>query len=94
MRWTRILLFLSGVNALAFVLVYSVPSFTHRREFDQALSAWYKNPTLENASAPGIQRHKNELIHLKDSAIAALALLVVFLRNLRRLVNCEALFCR
>jgi hypothetical protein len=32
----------------------------------------------ENVSALRIQHHKNELIHLKDSAIGALALLVVF----------------
>jgi hypothetical protein len=78
MRWTRKLLILSAAYVFAFILAYWVPSFIHRREFDQAFSAWYKNPTPENAAALRIQQRKNELIHLEGSAIGALVLLIVF----------------
>jgi hypothetical protein len=77
-RWTKKLLYLPVAYALAFALTYVIPSFIHRRNFDRAFFAWYKNPTPENTSALRIQQHKNDLIHLEDSAIAALVLLVVF----------------
>jgi hypothetical protein len=78
MGWPRTLLFLSAAYVFAFILAYWVPSFIHRQEFDQAFSAWYRNPTPENASALGIQQLKNGLIHLEDSAIVALVPLIVF----------------
>jgi hypothetical protein len=78
MRRTRTLLFVSAVYVFAFILAYWVPPFIHRREFDQAFSALCKNPIPENAAALRIQQHKNELIHLEDSAIGAMVLLVIF----------------
>src|SRR5260370_7702644 len=55
----------------AFVLAYLIPSFIHRREFDQAFTAYYKNPTSENESALRAQQRKNEFIHRGDSPLAA-----------------------
>jgi hypothetical protein len=77
MRWRRISLILSAAYVSAFILAYCVPTFIHRREFDQAFSAWYKNPAPENASAFRAEQHKNEIIHLEDSAMGALLLLTV-----------------
>ena len=76
-RGFKKLLYLIVGYALAFVLVFSVPEFIHRRAFDQAFSAWYKDPTPQNTSTLRIEQRKNRLIHLQDSAIGALALFVV-----------------
>jgi hypothetical protein len=76
-RETKKLLFLVVGYALAFALVFSVPEFIHRRAFDQAFSAWYKDPSPQNTSALRIERHKHELIHIQASAIGALVLLVI-----------------
>jgi len=61
----------------AFVLAYLIPSFIHRREFDQVFTAYYKNPTSENESALRAQQRKNEFIHLGDSALGAIVLVVI-----------------
>jgi hypothetical protein len=76
-RWVKKLLYLVVGYALAFALVFSVPEFIHRRAFDQAFSAWYKDPSPQNTAVLRIEQHKNRLIHLQDSAIGALALFVV-----------------
>lgn len=75
MGWPRKSLYLSVAYVIAFALAFSVPSFIHRRAFDQPFSAWYKNPTPENASALRAQEHENEQIHAETSAIAAFVLL-------------------
>ena len=77
MRWPQKLFYLALAYALFFVLVFSVPLFVHRRAFDQAFSAWYKNPTTRNAAALRIQQHKNELIRVEVSAMGALISLVL-----------------
>lgn len=61
----------------AFVLAYLIPSFIHRREFDQAFMAYYKNPTLENELALRAQQRKNEFIHLGNSALGAIVLVTL-----------------
>jgi hypothetical protein len=63
--------------AFAFVLAYLIPSFIHRREFDQAVMAYYKNPTPENESAQRVRQRKNEFIHLEGSALGALVLVTL-----------------
>ncbi len=77
MHWTKKLPYLVISYALAFALAFSVPSFIHRRAFDEAFFAWRRDPSPQNTSTLRIEQRKNELIHLQDSAIGALALLVV-----------------
>ena len=61
-------------TVLVIVLAFSVPSFIHRRDFDKAFMAWQTSPTPENEATLRIHPRKNALIHLQDSAIAALVL--------------------
>jgi hypothetical protein len=75
--WVKKLLYLVVGYALTFALAFSIPTFIHRRAFDQAFFAWYKDPSPQNTAVLRIEQHKNILIHLKDSAIGALALFVV-----------------
>ena len=41
----------------------------HRRDFNQAFSAWYKNPTPESRAELDRQRHINALYDLGFSAV-------------------------
>ncbi len=76
-RFIKILLYLAVAYALAFALVFSIPEFIHRRAFDRAFSAWYKDPSLQNTLALRLEKERNELIHVQDSAVGALVLLAV-----------------
>ena len=61
---------------LAFWLIYST-SFIHRRVFDSAFSAWHNNRTAENEAALERERHTNEVIRSRDSAIGAAILVAM-----------------
>ena len=61
----------------AFVLIYVTPSFHHRRDFDRAFMAYYKEPTPENAAALRAQQHINENIDLEFAAVGALILVIL-----------------
>jgi hypothetical protein len=58
---------------LAFLII---PEHIHRRDFDRVTFAWVKNPTPQNEAALQSEQHKNEIIHLRDSAAVALLLVV------------------
>ena len=76
MRWRNALhFFIAYVLLLIFML--SIPMFIHRRSFDEAFSAWYKNGTAENEEALRVQKRKSELIRLEFCAVGALIVLVV-----------------
>jgi hypothetical protein len=62
------------IYLLAFILVHSLPEFIHRRAFDQAFSAYEKNPTPENEAAFRFQRHVTAMVHLEDSVTITLVL--------------------
>jgi len=47
MRPARIATKFLLIYVIAFVGVYLMPEFIHRRDFAQAFWAWYRNPTEE-----------------------------------------------
>ena len=61
----------------AFILAYLIPGQIDRREFTQAVITYSENPTPQNAAALEAQRRENERIHLKDSVIIGLVLIVL-----------------
>ena len=67
--------FIAYVVLLIFML--SIPMFIHRRSFDEAFTAWYKDRTAENDAAHRVQKCKNELFELEFCAVGALVVLVV-----------------
>lgn len=76
MRWRNTIRFFVAY-VLLFILMLFVPTFSHRRSFDEAFTAWYKNRTPENEAALRAQQRKNELIDLEFSAAGALIVLTV-----------------
>lgn len=62
---------------MAFILVYLIPEHIHRRDFDRAFFTWFKDRTPQNEAALRAEQNKNGIIHLQDSAIIALAVLVI-----------------
>ena len=59
---------------IAFIFVSLTPSFLHRREFDRAFTAYYRNPTPENSDALRAQQRINDYINLSFDGVGALAL--------------------
>jgi hypothetical protein len=59
---------------VAFILVPLTPQFLHRRDYDQAFTAYYRNPTPENLDALRAQQRINNYIKLSFNGVAALAL--------------------
>jgi len=59
---------------VAFIFVSLTPSFLHRREFDRAFTAYYRNPTPENSEALRAQQRINDYISLSFDGVGALAL--------------------
>jgi hypothetical protein len=62
---------------VAFIFVSLIPSFHHRRDFDRAFMAYYKEPTPENAAALRAQQRINENIDLEFAAVGALILVIL-----------------
>ena len=77
MRAARIVLKFMLIYSLAFTAVYLIPEFVHRRAFDQALMAWYRNPTQENEVTLQREQGINQTIKLKDSAAGGATLAFV-----------------
>jgi hypothetical protein len=63
--------------AFAFILINLTPSFHHRRDFDRAVSAYYKDPTPENAAELRAQRDINKDIDFKFAAVGALIIVTL-----------------
>jgi hypothetical protein len=59
---------------VALVFVSLTPQFLHRRDFDRAFMAYYRNPTPENSDALRAQQRINDYINLSFNGVAALAL--------------------
>jgi hypothetical protein len=59
---------------VAFVFVSLTPSFLHRREYDRAFTAYYRNPTPENSDALRAQQSINDYINFSFTGVGALAL--------------------
>lgn len=76
MKWRNALKFFLAYVVLL-ILMLPVPTFIHRRGYDEAFSAWYKNRTAENEAALRAQQRNNELIGLESRAVGALVVLVV-----------------
>jgi len=76
MKWrSAFKFFIAYVLLVIFML--SIPMHIHRRSFDEAFTAWYKNRTAENEAALRVQKRKNELIELEFCVVGALIVLVV-----------------
>jgi hypothetical protein len=75
MKWRNALKFFLAYVVLLMVM-FPVPTFIHRRSYDEAFSAWYKNRTAENEAALRAQQRKNELIGLESHAVGALVVLL------------------
>jgi hypothetical protein len=56
--------------AVAYLAIDS-STFIHRRDFDRAFSAFYKNPTPENEAAFRKEQEINKLIRMKGDALGA-----------------------
>jgi hypothetical protein len=63
--------------ALALALVYLIPEHIHRRDFDKAFTTWLRDRTPQNEAALEVERRKNEMIHIEDSVVIALAVVVL-----------------
>ena len=63
--------------ALAFALVYLIPEHIHRGDFDRAFTTWFQERTPQNEAALEVERRKNEMIYIEDSAVIALAVVVL-----------------
>ena len=63
--------------AVAFAFVYLIPEQIHRRDFDKAFTTWLHERTPQNQAALEVERRKNEEIHIEDSAVIALAVVVL-----------------
>lgn len=76
MRLAKIALGCLVAYAMVFTLVYETEHI-HRRNFDRAFFAWWKNHTPENEAALRVEQRKNEIIRLRDSAAIALFAVVI-----------------
>lgn len=76
MRPTKRIVFAGISYLLAFVTIYPM-EFIHRRDYDKAYFAWHSNPTPENEAGFKRERHINEEIRLRDSAVGATILVAV-----------------
>ena len=77
MRWTKIALRYLAAYALALILVFLIPEHIHRHDFDRAFFVWMKNRTPQNEAALRAEQHKNEMIHLRDSTLIALVVVLI-----------------
>jgi len=77
MRLVRTILRWLAAYILVLTIVFLVPEHIHRRDFDRAFSAWYKNRSPETEAALRAEQRKNEIIHMKDSVTIAFVLVVV-----------------
>jgi hypothetical protein len=74
----KFLLRLVAVYTIALVLVYLFPQpIHHRRAFDKAFMTWLHDRTHQNEEALRAEQRKNEMLKLADSAVIALALIVL-----------------
>src|SRR5260370_21575254 len=69
--WKFLLRFLA-IYAATFVLVYLIPDYIHRRDFDRAFFAWFHDRTPQNEAVLRSEQRKNEMIKLVDTAVIAL----------------------
>ena len=83
--WKFLLRFLA-IYAATFVLVHLIPEQIHRRDFDRVFFTWWKNRTPENEAALRVEQRKNEIIHLRDSALIA-AFVVVIVGGIYKVVR-------
>jgi hypothetical protein len=58
--------------ALAFILICAYPPFLHRRDFDRAFFAYYRDPTPANATTLRAQQRINGYFYLGFAAVGAL----------------------
>jgi hypothetical protein len=71
---TKILMRCFAAYLVAFLLALLIPEHIHRRDFDRAIFTWVENRTAQNEAVLRSEQHKNEIIHLRDSAVVALLL--------------------
>jgi hypothetical protein len=69
--WKFLVRFLA-IYAATFVLVYLIPEHIHRRDFDRAFSALFRDRTPQNEAVLRSSQRKNEMIKLVDTAVIAL----------------------
>ncbi|SRR6266436_504540 len=91
MRLAKILLRYLAAYAIVLILVFLMPEHIHRRDFDRAFFIWMKDRTAQNEAALRTEQHKNEIIHLQDSAVIALVVVINWLGNLPDPSFCETL---
>ena len=77
MRLAKILLRYLAAYAIVLILVFLMPEHIHRRDFDRAFFIWMKDRTAQNEAALRTEQHKNEIIHLQDSAVIALVVVII-----------------
>ena len=77
MRWTKIASGYLAAYGLALILVFLIPEHIHRHDFHRAFFIWMKNRTPQNDAALRAEQHKNEMIHLRDSTLIALVVVLI-----------------
>jgi hypothetical protein len=65
-------LYFTALYVLSFVFIYFMPSTVHRRDFDRAYFAFYKDPTPENATALRVQERINNYFYFGFAAVGAI----------------------
>ena len=61
----------------AFVLAFLIPEQIDRQEYARAVVAYTRSPTQENKAVLVAQRRENDRLHLRDSAVLGVVLVVV-----------------
>jgi sterol desaturase/sphingolipid hydroxylase (fatty acid hydroxylase superfamily) len=79
--WKFLLRFLA-IYLATFVLVYLIPDYIHRRDFDWAFFAWFHDRTPQNEAVLRSEQHKNEMIKLVDTAVIALVFVTLGLESI------------
>jgi len=77
MRLAKILLRYLAAYAIVLILVFLMPEHINHRDFDRAFFIWMKDRTAQNEAALRTEQHKNEIIHLQDSAVIALVVVII-----------------
>lgn len=61
----------------AFILAYLIPEEIDRQDYARAVDAYVRDPTQANQVALEAQRRENDRVHVRDSAVIGLLLVVV-----------------
>jgi hypothetical protein len=75
MHWKKTTLLFLMAYVVVFLALLLGPTYIHRREFDAAFLAWYRNPSVQNEATLNRERQRNRVE--RRSIAAGLAFVIV-----------------